>query len=457
MPISLLLYRLDGDQTTPLAVALAVDSDLSKQQLARPLLNYTRSVANYKLVETASLVLDLAKPTRSQAMLRAAALAAGKSGTKPGYGLQLLRQTSTTWQLAPSAEGLNCAVSLHIHTGSGSDQKLPWISLPRSAGPSLGISYCNLHIVRGIGSPAAAQEPPRQEPQKEDEPKQASGQEQSSLSEAEAQHKAERELGGDVVHAGHPDDTGRHGDTTNMSALMTQPSYDMEYLESVRPKHKPPEGALEHLALYGVRTMRWCFDTVTRYNEDKMTEKQWLRRILFLEAIAGVPGMVGGMMRHMRSLRSMKRDNGWIHTLLEEAENERMHLLTFLELKQPSVWMRLSVLLAQGVFFNFYLLAYIISPRLCHTAVGYLEEEAVRTYTHAIRDIDEGRNPEWADKEAPEIAVEYWQLGAGAKMRHLLLAVRADEASHNHVNHVFASMDFREGANPFAKNAHIMP
>ena len=39
---------------------------------------------------------------------------------------------------------------------------------------------------------------------------------------AEAQHKAERELGGDAVHAGHPDDTGRHGDTTNMSALMTQ-------------------------------------------------------------------------------------------------------------------------------------------------------------------------------------------------------------------------------------------
>ena len=29
-------------------------------------------------------------------------------------------------------------------------------------------------------------------------------------------------------------------------------------------------------------------------------------------------------MRHMRSLRSMRRDNGWIHTLLEEAENERM-------------------------------------------------------------------------------------------------------------------------------------
>ena len=62
---------------------------------------------------------------------------------------------------------------------------------------------------------------------------------------------------------------------------------------------------------------------------------------------SGVPGMVGGMLRHMRSLRSMKRDNGWIHTLLEEAENERMHLLTFLQLRQPGLLFRGAVLLAQ--------------------------------------------------------------------------------------------------------------
>ena len=48
--------------------------------------------------------------------------------------------------------------------------------------------------------------------------------------------------------------------------------------------------------------------------------------------MAGVPGMVGGMMRHLRSLRTMQRDKGWIHTLLEEAENERMHLLTFMDM-----------------------------------------------------------------------------------------------------------------------------
>ncbi len=57
--------------------------------------------------------------------------------------------------------------------------------------------------------------------------------------------------------------------------------------------------------------------------------------------------MVGGMLRHMKSLRSMRRDNGWIHTLLEEAENERMHLLTFLQLRQPGFIFRGLVLLSQ--------------------------------------------------------------------------------------------------------------
>jgi hypothetical protein len=42
-----------------------------------------------------------------------------------------------------------------------------------------------------------------------------------------------------------------------------------------------------------------------------MTEKKWLTRFIFLESVAGVPGMVGGMLRHLRSLRGLKRDNGW--------------------------------------------------------------------------------------------------------------------------------------------------
>jgi hypothetical protein len=63
--------------------------------------------------------------------------------------------------------------------------------------------------------------------------------------------------------------------------------------------------------------------------------------------LAGVPGMVAGMLRHLRSLRLMRRDAGWINTLLAEAENERMHLLTFLELRKPGRLFRGAVLVAQ--------------------------------------------------------------------------------------------------------------
>ncbi len=36
-----------------------------------------------------------------------------------------------------------------------------------------------------------------------------------------------------------------------------------------------------------------------------LTPDQWLSRILMLESVAGVPGMVGGVLRHLRSLRLM--------------------------------------------------------------------------------------------------------------------------------------------------------
>ncbi|CAN0464320.1 unnamed protein product, partial [Hapterophycus canaliculatus] len=73
-----------------------------------------------------------------------------------------------------------------------------------------------------------------------------------------------------------------------------------------------------------------------------------LNRVIFLETVAGIPGMVAGALRHLTSLRRMRsRDHGWIHTLLEEAENERMHLLTFLKLKQPGPIFRFAVMISQ--------------------------------------------------------------------------------------------------------------
>ncbi|GIL43101.1 hypothetical protein Vafri_893, partial [Volvox africanus] len=131
------------------------------------------------------------------------------------------------------------------------------------------------------------------------------------------------------------------------------------------------------------------FDHLTGYSPE-MAEVKWLQRMIFLETVAGVPGMVAGMLRHLKSLRTMRRDQGWIHTLLEEAENERMHLLTFFELRKPGPLFRAAVIAAQGVFFNAYFLTYLLSPRTCHAFIGFLEEEAVKTYTHALEEIDAG-------------------------------------------------------------------
>jgi hypothetical protein len=74
---------------------------------------------------------------------------------------------------------------------------------------------------------------------------------------------------------------------------------------------------IDKAAYYSIQTVRWCFDKVTGYGPNMTTEK-WLTRVVFLETVAGVPGMVGAMIRHLHSLRLMRRDHGWIHTLLEE-------------------------------------------------------------------------------------------------------------------------------------------
>ncbi|KAI9850334.1 MAG: Alternative oxidase, mitochondrial precursor [Thelocarpon superellum] len=247
------------------------------------------------------------------------------------------------------------------------------------------------------------------------------------------------------------------------------PIYSEQQMKDIKVAHRQTKNWADWVALSMVRVLRTGMDFCTGYRHDKevalakkdptlakqprtfaMTERKWLVRFVFLESVAGVPGMVGGMLRHLHSLRRMKRDNGWIETLLEEAYNERMHLLTFLKMAEPGWFMRFMLLGAQGVFFNAMFVSYLISPRSCHRFVGYLEEEAVLTYTRAINDIDAGKLPKWNDLEAPEIAVRYWNMPEGhRKMRDLLLYIRADEAKHREVNHTLGNLDQNMDPNPF--------
>jgi hypothetical protein len=221
---------------------------------------------------------------------------------------------------------------------------------------------------------------------------------------------------------------------------LHHPVYTAAELDGVKMLHKAPVDLVQKIAHYAVRTVRTLFDVASGYSFGKVSEAKLLRRILFLETTAGIPGTVAATLRHLRSLRRVQRDHGWIPGLLEESENERMHALMFSSLKTPGPMFRFSVLVAQGVFWNLFFTAYLASPRFCHSFVGYLEEEAVRTYTVVLAHLDNGDLPLWSKMPAPEIAQRYYKLPANSTMRDVLLNVRADEAWHRDTNHLFASL-----------------
>ncbi|TZF90515.1 alternative oxidase [Cognatilysobacter lacus] len=173
-----------------------------------------------------------------------------------------------------------------------------------------------------------------------------------------------------------------------------------------------------------------------RFLADTFFAKRYGNRAIVLETVAAVPGLVGAALVHLRCLRWMRDDRGWIRTLMEEAENERMHLMTFIEIARPNRLERLLVLVAQAGFFTFFLLLYLLSARTAHRLVGYFEEQAVISYSQYLQEIDAGRVE---NVKAPKIAIDYWQLPAGARLREVVLAVRADEAGHRDVNHGFAN------------------
>lgn len=173
-----------------------------------------------------------------------------------------------------------------------------------------------------------------------------------------------------------------------------------------------------------------------RWFADTFFAKRYGHRAVVLETVAGVPGMVAGMWQHLRSLRNMEPDDrGWIKTLLDEAENERMHLMIFIEIAKPNWFERALVLFAQFVFWHFYFILYVFFPRTAHRMVGYFEDQAVISYTHYLEEIDAGRVE---NIPAPQIAIDYYKLSNDATLRDVVIAVRADEQGHADVNHGMA-------------------
>ncbi|KAL2544360.1 Ubiquinol oxidase 1a [Forsythia ovata] len=192
-------------------------------------------------------------------------------------------------------------------------------------------------------------------------------------------------------------------------------------------KHHAPVTFLDKVAYWTVKSLR--------YPTDIFFQRRYGCRAMMLETVAAVPGMVGGLLLHCKSLRRFEHSGGWIKALLEEAENERMHLMTFMEVSQPKWYERALVFTVQGVFFNAYFLTYLVSPKLAHRIVGYLEEEAIHSYTEFLKELDKGTIE---NVPAPAIAIDYWRLPPDSTLRDVVIVVRADEAHHRDVNH-FAS------------------
>jgi ubiquinol oxidase len=192
--------------------------------------------------------------------------------------------------------------------------------------------------------------------------------------------------------------------------------------------HHQPKGVSDRIALGFTKLLRWTADT--------FFAERYGHRAVVLETVAAVPGMVGATINHLACLRRMCDDKGWIRTLMDEAENERMHLMTFIEISKPTWFERAVIIGVQWVFYLFFFALYLVSSKTAHRVVGYFEEEAVISYTHYLAEIDEGRSPNIA---APDIAKRYWGLADDATLRDVVMVVRADEAHHRDINHGFAN------------------
>ena len=281
----------------------------------------------------------------------------------------------------------------------------------------------------------------------------------------------------------------------NIGSRLPHMTYNISDIQTIVTTHRPPQTCADKFAIGLVRFVGWVMNGVTRFDTTTiggMSKDKWVSRAVFLESVAAVPGMIAAMVRHLDSLRRLKRDHGWVRHLLEEADNERMHLFFFLREKDPTLFFRLCVWFTQIGFFAMNIVFYLVSPRTMHRFVGYLEEEAVKTYNCMVTEIDDPRGAlhEWVTKPAPKDMAAYYCLGDeihkkgssdygrflekmpeglrppspappsvqklgeataggsapsqgvyyGPTYRDIILCIRADETGHREHNHMFADL-----------------
>jgi ubiquinol oxidase len=221
-----------------------------------------------------------------------------------------------------------------------------------------------------------------------------------------------------------------------MDKEPVQESQEMfKHLESVHPhitlrrehfRHTPKD-TRDRIAKYVVHLMA--------ESADFLFKERYGHRAIVLETIAAVPGLIGGFFQHLKSLRFIRDDHHWIKTLLDEAENERMHLLIYSEIAKPTRFERFMIVIIQLIFSLVYSLVYLISPRTAHRVVGYFEEEAINSYEHYLQLVHDGKHE---NISATALAKKYWNLKEDARLTDVIEATIIDEMAHRDVNHAFS-------------------
>lgn len=221
-------------------------------------------------------------------------------------------------------------------------------------------------------------------------------------------------------------------------------------------QHEERSSGMDYLTYGVIRGLYHSFNTVTGFDHDDPTVESMKLRLILLESIAGVPPFIMAGYRHFRALRKLTYDGGRIYTHLEEAENERMHLISCMQIFEASWKTTAAVYGAQLFITPFCWFFCLANPRWLNRFVGYLEETACETYGTVLRacnDPSKKLYKEWHDKPAPPAAIQYWQLPENATWPDALLRIYADETQHRDINHTFANISI-EARNPLLHHHH---
>jgi len=194
-------------------------------------------------------------------------------------------------------------------------------------------------------------------------------------------------------------------------------------------RHHVPDTVPDRIAFGLARFVAWTAG-------NSFFSRRYGDRMIVLETVTAVPPMVVATLLHLKCLRRMLDDGGWVRTFMDEAESQRTHLMAFVALARPNAWERFLIALAQGVFYNAYFLLYLISARTAHRLAAYFAEQAVHGYSQYLSEIDTG---EREGQPAPASAIAYWGLAPEAQVRDMILAMLEDEAIHRDLHHAFAN------------------